>query len=108
MNCLGPCRHCGERIYHNEGRSGRYRYTTKLDGTDIFGSGSECPKNDRGHEEPEPGSSYLQGDFGGQARAEEYADLWNEHQPWGEATYEAVQDGTHWRIRVTIPGGTGR
>lgn len=44
------CRHCGVRIIHAPGHSGRYRYTDNLSGTDIFGSGSECPKNEQGHE----------------------------------------------------------
>lgn len=44
------CRHCGATIVQNPGHSGRYAYTDKLDGTDIFGSGSECPTNERGHE----------------------------------------------------------
>ena len=47
------CRHCGERIYHREGHSGRYRYTNRADGTDVLGSGSECPQNEQGHEPEE-------------------------------------------------------
>lgn len=47
---LLQCRHCGVRIIHAPGHSGRYSYTDNSSGTDIFGSGSECPKNERGHE----------------------------------------------------------
>ena len=44
------CRHCGAKVFHVPGHSGRYAYSKRADGTDIFGSGSECPKNERGHE----------------------------------------------------------
>lgn len=44
------CRYCGAKILYRPGHSGRYRYTDCFDGTDIFGSGSECPSNERGHE----------------------------------------------------------
>lgn len=48
--------------------------------------------------------SYVQGDFGSEARAKEYAELWNASQPWGSAHYEPVLDGGHWRLRVTFGG----
>jgi hypothetical protein len=44
------CQHCGAVIIEVPDHSGRYRYTDRIDGTDIFGSGSECPKNERGHQ----------------------------------------------------------
>lgn len=44
------CLHCGARLYRCPGHSGRYALTDRVDGTDIYGSGSECPKNERGHE----------------------------------------------------------
>lgn len=49
------CRHCGARLAHRKGHGGRYRYTDRLDGTDIFGSGCECPDNERGHEPEDVG-----------------------------------------------------
>lgn len=51
----GHCRHCGAKIAYVPGHSGRYRFTDRMDGTDIFGSGSECPRNERGHEPVEMG-----------------------------------------------------
>lgn len=51
------CRYCGARLVHNEGHSGRYRYSTRFDGSDIFGSGSECSQNERGHEPAQIDSS---------------------------------------------------
>lgn len=51
------CCHCGARILHLPGHSGRYRYTDRFDGTDIYGSGSECAKNERGHEPAQNDSS---------------------------------------------------
>lgn len=44
------CRRCGAVLVHNPGDAGRYAYTDRTDGTDIFGSGSECPQNERGHD----------------------------------------------------------
>lgn len=44
------CRHCRARIYSRPGGTGRYRWSTRQDGTDTLGSGSECPANERGHE----------------------------------------------------------
>ncbi|GAC1535096.1 MAG: hypothetical protein NVS3B1_29570 [Marmoricola sp.] len=44
------CMHCGRRVYRRPGSAGRYALTDRADGTDVFGSGSECPKRERGHE----------------------------------------------------------
>lgn len=45
----GVCIHCKKRVYRDDERTGRYRFTDRADGSDIFGSGSECPGNERGH-----------------------------------------------------------
>lgn len=44
------CRHCKARVYRRPGHAGRYALTDNLAGTDVLGSGSECPNNERGHE----------------------------------------------------------
>lgn len=44
------CRHCGVRLYERPGHPGRYALTDRADGSDVLGSGSECPNNERGHE----------------------------------------------------------
>ena len=44
------CLHCGATLYEQPNRHGRYRWTDRDDGTDTYGSGSECPSNERGHE----------------------------------------------------------
>jgi len=43
------CCHCLRRVYAT-GRTGRYALSDRADGTDIYGSGSECPRNAAGHE----------------------------------------------------------
>lgn len=43
------CRHCGKTLYKQPGHEGRYQWTDQPDGTDALGSGSECPRNERGH-----------------------------------------------------------
>jgi hypothetical protein len=48
---LGRCAHCGEDLYRGRpGSVGRYALTTNAAGTDVYGSGSECPANETGHE----------------------------------------------------------
>lgn len=45
------CAHCGEALRERPGSSGRYRWErADTPDTAIFGSGSECPENARGHE----------------------------------------------------------
>lgn len=44
------CGSCGADLYCRDGHSGRYRWTDNAVGTDIYGSGCECPGNERGHD----------------------------------------------------------
>lgn len=53
------CGRCGVRLRHREGHSGRYEWEDwNAPDTAIYGSGSECPHNERGHE-PVPDDQLL-------------------------------------------------
>lgn len=49
-NTITVCVHCDQKINVVDGHDGRYRYVlVGTPDTAIFGSGSECTANERGH-----------------------------------------------------------
>jgi hypothetical protein len=60
MTHLPTCRHCKQRLIHVKGGTGRYQWVkVGTPDTAIFGSGSECPDNERGHEPEEEWSNLI-------------------------------------------------